>query len=149
MKDVNELIDKYFRGETTREEEKQLRKYFTEETPTGDLAKIAPIFTYFSEEESVTEFLKELRVEKTVVKRNISKRIPFLKIASMAACLLLGVLLLNKIVSIDRMSSENCVWVNGEKITSIAMVRKYAETSFENVKSEENMLEQQLRLMGE
>ena len=150
MNEMKKLVDKYFQGETTREEEQRLRQYFSKVTPTDELAEIAPLFTYFSEEESVTEFLKGLREDVPVVDNNKkTRRIRFLKIASMAACLLLGVFLLNRIAGDDHGLTENSVWINGEKITHIGVVRAYAETSFEKVKSEENMLEQQLRLMGE
>lgn len=149
MNEIKKLADKYFRGETTREEEQRLRQYFREAAPTDELAEIAPLFTYFSEEESVTEFLKGLREDVPVVNNNKTKRIRFLKIASMAACLLLGVFLLNRIAGDDHGLTENSVWINGEKVTTIGVVRAYAETSFEKVKSEENMLEEQLRLMGE
>ncbi len=47
------------------------------------------------------------------------------------------------------MLTENSVWISGQKITQIDVVRAYAETSFEKVKSEENMLEEQLRFMME
>lgn len=150
MSEIKKIVDKYFRGETTREEEQQLRQYFSEVTPTDELAEIAPLFTYFSQEESVTEFLKGLRKDVPVVDHNKkTRRIRFLKIASMAACLLLGVFLLNRIAGDDHALTENSVWINGEKVTTIGVVRAYAETSFEKVKSEDNMLEDQLRLMGE
>ncbi|MDD4632313.1 MAG: hypothetical protein PHQ77_08705, partial [Proteiniphilum sp.] len=60
MNEIKKRVDKYFRGETTREEEQWLRQYFDEVAPTDELAEIAPLFTYFSEEASVTGFLKGL-----------------------------------------------------------------------------------------
>ncbi|MCE5206544.1 MAG: hypothetical protein LLF80_10640 [Porphyromonadaceae bacterium] len=149
MNEIKKRVDKYFRGETTREEEQWLRQYFDEVAPTDELAEIAPLFTYFSEEASVTGFLKGLREEMPVVDNNKIVRVRFLKIASMAACLLLGVVLLNRIIRNDNMLTENSVWISGQKITQIDVVRAYAETSFEKVKSEENMLEEQLRFMME
>ncbi len=149
MNEIKKRVDKYFRGETTREEEQWLRQYFDEVAPTDELAEIAPLFTYFSEEASVTGFLKGLREEMPAVDNNKIERVRFLKIASMAACLLLGVVLLNRIIRNDNMLTENSVWISGQKITQIDVVRAYAETSFEKVKSEENMLEEQLRFMME
>ncbi len=149
MNEIKKRVDKYFRGETTREEEQWLRQYFDEVAPTDELAEIAPLFTYFSEEASVTGFLKGLGEEMPAVNNNKIVRVRFLKIASIAACLLLGVVLLNRIIRNDNMLTENSVWISGQKITQIDVVRAYAETSFEKVKSEENMLEEQLRFMME
>lgn len=149
MNEIKKRVDKYFRGETTREEEQWLRQYFDEVAPTDELAEIAPLFTYFSEEASVTGFLKGLGEEMPAVDNNKIVRVRFLKIASIAACLLLGVVLLNRIIRNDNMLTENSVWISGQKITQIDVVRAYAETSFEKVKSEENMLEEQLRFMME
>ena len=41
-------------------------------------------------------------------------------------------------------SDYSYVWVNGEKITNLDIVYKYAEKSFESVVSNEDILEQQL-----
>ena len=149
MNEIKKLLDQYFRGETTGEEEQRLRQYFDEVAPTDELVHMAPLFTYFSEEASVTEFLNGLRDDVPLVDNNKTRPVRYLKIASMAACLLLGVFLLNRIAGTDHALKENSVWIDGEKITTIGVVRAYAETSFEKVKSVENMLDEQLRLMGE
>ncbi|HCC17842.1 MAG: hypothetical protein A2W86_12675 [Bacteroidetes bacterium GWD2_45_23] len=149
MRDIKNLHDKYFRGETTHDEEQFLREYFLNADRTDDQMETGPLFTYFSEEASVTEFLKGLRADLPAVHKNKIRRIRLLRVLSMAACLLLGVVLLNRIIRDDNMLTENSVWINGEKITHIGVVRAYAETSFEKVKSEENMLEEQLRFMLE
>lgn len=49
MKKAKQLLDKYFEGETTLEEEAQLRQYFQSEEIPQDLEVYRPLFSYFTE----------------------------------------------------------------------------------------------------
>lgn len=149
MNGIQNLHDKYFRGETTHEEEKLLRSHFLEGKPADELAETAPLFSYFAEEESIAGFLRGLREEKAVINTPKFRPIRLLKIGSVAATLLLGLFLLTRSIGGDSTLIENSVWINGEKITHLSVVQAYAETSFEKVVSDENTLEEQLSFMLE
>lgn len=150
MNEIKKMHEKYFGGETTREEEMLLRRYFCDLDASDEQSEVRPLFTYFAEEASVNEFLRALREDPVVVHKNKSRSIRILKIASLAASLLLGVIFLNRNMRNDySLTDENSVWINGEKITQIHVVRSYAKKSFEKVKSEEDLLEEQLRFVLE
>jgi hypothetical protein len=48
--EIDDLLHKYFEGETTAEEEKALRDFFRSEEVPGRLADCKPLFAYFDEE---------------------------------------------------------------------------------------------------
>lgn len=63
MNDIKILLDKYFAGETSREEDMQLRQYFSEANVDDEFYEIKPLFSYLIEEANVFEFLRGLRSE--------------------------------------------------------------------------------------
>lgn len=169
MNDINRLLDKYFAGETSRDEEMQLRLYFSVSDVDDDLKELKPLFSFLDEETSVFEFLQELRNEskdsainklkdniksKGVVennapghKQNIFLLPKVLKVATVAACLLFGVFIFSQYFNVNSEISQNIVWVDGEKINDINVVRVHAETSFSKVKTDDNIIEDQLNMM--
>ena len=67
--DIHKLLNKYFEGETTSEEEKTLRNYFSQENISEDLLEIAPIFTFLEDEATALAVLDEIRKEETTIPR--------------------------------------------------------------------------------
>ncbi len=51
---LEKILEKYFEGETTISEEKELKVYFTRETVPSHLEKYKDMFQYFSEESNIT-----------------------------------------------------------------------------------------------
>lgn len=47
---IEDLLHKYFEGKTSRKEELQLRKYFTQENIPFERERYRPLFSYFVEE---------------------------------------------------------------------------------------------------
>ena len=45
---IDELLDKYFEGETSCEEERELRRFFTEEEVPEHLQTYRPLFAYLN-----------------------------------------------------------------------------------------------------
>ncbi|MDO5524114.1 MAG: hypothetical protein Q4G48_08750 [Bacteroidia bacterium] len=147
--DIYELLKKYFEGETSGEEEKTLRNYFSQETVSEDLQEIAPIFTFLQDEAAVLSVLDEIRKEESAIPRKNNRlHRAMWTIAALAASLFIGIILLHRSTQTTQFT-ENYAWVNGEKITHPETVRHYAEKSFGNVKTEENILEEQLSFMFE
>jgi hypothetical protein len=51
---VKELLDKYWEGETTLEEEQVLKNYFNSTNVAADFEQFKPLFVYFKKEKSLT-----------------------------------------------------------------------------------------------
>ena len=60
--DIDSLLNKYFEGETSVEEERTLRAYFNQENLPEHLKELAPMFTYIDDERVALEALKEISV---------------------------------------------------------------------------------------
>ncbi len=54
LSNIEKLLEKYFEGETTISEEKELKVYFTRETVPSHLERYKDLFQFFSEESNVT-----------------------------------------------------------------------------------------------
>ena len=81
-KKVNELLERYFEGETSLQEETMLSTYFNENEVAADLQKYQPLFQYFKEEQSIqisddfeSRLLEKLEAQPTEAK---IKKMPFL-----------------------------------------------------------------------
>ena len=47
---IEELLNKYFDGDTTCEEERELRRFFTQETVPEHLKEYSPLFAFLDKE---------------------------------------------------------------------------------------------------
>jgi hypothetical protein len=54
IENINEILEKYWEGETSVEEEKILKQYFTSETVAEEHQTFAPLFRYFDHQEQIT-----------------------------------------------------------------------------------------------
>lgn len=184
MNDIKTLLDKYFDGETSREEDIQLRQYFSEADVDDVFYEIKPLFSYLKEEANVLEFLRDLRAESELISetdlrteselKSISILKPkcelkskgdiksesklrsersvilfpkFLKIATVVACFLIVIFLLNQYNSRGGEIGQNIVWIDGVESNDIYVVRAHAEKSFSKVITDENIMEEQLSMM--
>jgi len=123
-KEARELLDKYFEGETSCSEEKQLRLFFTTTVQLpDDLFDYRPLFVYLDEESRTA-------VPHTVVRSN-RHRILYYALSGVAASLLL----LLGISTFNRYSrgESNSAFINGEQITDIKVVRQQARVAFAEV----------------
>jgi len=148
--DIRRLLDTYFEGNTSAEEEKTLRRYFAQDDLPEDLQVYASIFRFLNDESDALTVLNEIQRESNVSVR----RKPFLlrklrTIAAVAAILLATVLLLTRPDKQLSTVNGNYVWVDGKQITDPETVQKYAEISFGKIKPEEDILEEQLRFVLE
>ena len=51
--DIDKLLEKYFQGDTSLEEENELKQYFSEHKIDPDLAHLKPLFVFFKNEKLV------------------------------------------------------------------------------------------------
>ena len=54
LRDIEKLLEKYFEGETTLSEEKELKVYFTGEQVAPHLEKYKVLFQYYAKESQIT-----------------------------------------------------------------------------------------------
>lgn len=93
---IDELLDKYFEGETSCEEERELRRFFTEEEVPEHLQMYRPLFAYLNREAtSMAEPTEEKSVTTESAKEVPAQRKPsrlyrtFYAVSGIAAGLLL------------------------------------------------------------
>lgn len=154
--DIRDLTARYFEGVTSTEEDKQLRRYFAErpvdELPE-ELKALAPLFRFMDDESTAMTALNEIKKEEIVLPRRkslkVSKSRIFTATAAAAAVLLIALILVTGPDKDHPTVNGNYAWVNGKKITDPVTVQKYAEISFGNVRSDRNMVEEQLNFVLE
>jgi len=126
---IDELLDKYFEGETSCEEERELRRFFTEEEVPEHLQTYRPLFAYLNREAtSMAEPTEEKSVTTESAKEVPTQRKPsrlyrtFYAVSGIAAGLLLplsGV-------------PENYVVIDGQRYTDEKLVEAKALEALQN-----------------
>lgn len=132
---IEELLNKYFEGETTCEEERELRCFFTQEIIPEHLKEYAPLFAFFEKENKQA---KIAHTDYTSRKVTLRRRIIYC-MSGIAA----GVLLLLGIAGIHRHFNtmpDNYVIIDGKCYTDENLVREQAMAAFRNVTLDENEL---------
>ncbi len=96
---IRELVDKYWNGETSLEEEAQLQRYFQEEEAPADLKKEAALFRYYQSntrfrtlDERFDEQLTQ-RIEQKQAKQRWLAYQPLLRIAAAVVLVILAAVL--------------------------------------------------------
>ncbi|MDR1357023.1 MAG: hypothetical protein LBJ58_05065 [Tannerellaceae bacterium] len=111
--DIDELLNKYFEGETTAEEESRLRTFFTTGHTPARLEAYKPLFVYFDRE------ISRSRMKETRRPRHV-RRIAYI-ISGVAACILLFVGVRRELLLSDAeelcLCSPNYVIINGRCYT--------------------------------
>lgn len=120
MEDIDKLLDKYFEGETSLQEEKVLRSYFLG-TKIEERHKVfKPMFNFFSEEKNET----------STQKRHTYPVRMWIGIAA-------SILLLAGIWSLFSLPVEkenkSLVYVNGKEITDAKIINAQILNSIENI----------------
>ncbi|MDH6355400.1 hypothetical protein M2132_001742 [Dysgonomonas sp. PH5-45] len=134
MKDIGEIIDRYFEGETSLKEEKLLRQYFKQ----GDIDEryriYAPIFCFFSEEKAEKGIDSVSDSGSTNVSRaKKKKRLPIYLYIGIASSFLLFFIGRAVYLNNDTETSKSIVYIDGKKISDKEIVRTQAIVSINNV----------------
>ncbi|MDL2309906.1 hypothetical protein LJC39_02165 [Parabacteroides sp. OttesenSCG-928-B22] len=126
---IDDLLEKYFEGETSAAEEKELRTFFSSGPVAEHLAPYQPLFAYFDEEIA----RKEEAVVPTVVARSARRRV-FYMVSGIAAAVLL-VLSIGQLFFFEgrRYCSDNYVIINGRCYTDVKTIREHAFRALEEV----------------
>lgn len=127
---IDELLDKYFEGETTCEEERELRRFFTEEEVPEHLQVYRPLFAYLNREATSMAGPEEKPKEQPHGKPSRFYRI-FYTISGVAAGLLL-LLGVAKIIFPLSGTPENYVVIDGKRYTDEKLVEAKALEALQN-----------------
>lgn len=141
MKNIEDLLNRYFEGGTSAEEERRLRAFFASGEVPGHLAEYIPLFAYFEEEikKDKTEISSETEIRFVKFRNHSGGRTGIrracLYIASGVAVSLLLLLVIGRILNPAEtlFCSGNYVVINGHCYTDIHKVRSLAFEALQEV----------------
>lgn len=137
---IDELLNRYFEGETSAADEQELRRFFASEHVPEHLSAYKPLFGYFDEEiasgkDMAEETWKEIAPEVPAEKRfRFSRKSILYTLSAVAACLL-AVLGISQLLNPTdpRFCSDNYVVINGRCYTDIHKIRSMAFDALQEV----------------
>lgn len=138
---IDELLNKYFEGETSCEEERELRRFFTEEEVPEKMQMYRPMFAYLDKEVKEHQSLPPKAENKKVKIGRITPRRLYFTIGSIAAGLLILVGVANLYQQIA-VTPTDYVVINGKRYTDANIIREQALSAFQDVSmSQEEVLD--------
>lgn len=138
---IDELLNKYFEGETSCEEERELRRFFTEEEVPEEMQMYRPMFAYLDKEVKEHQSLLPKAENKKVKTGRITPRRLYYTIGSIAAGLLILVGVANLYQQIA-VTPTDYVVINGKRYTDANIIREQALSAFQDVSmSQEEVLD--------
>jgi len=120
--DIENLLELYFEGRTTAEEEAALRHFFTAGDVPANLLVYKPLFDYFD---------NEIKQPKTVKSRKNQSIILWISGIAACAAILVGSVISMRATACDR--AANYVMINGRCYTDEATIRAATIQSLQNV----------------
>lgn len=136
--DIEALLNKYFEGETSCEEERHLREFFASEDVPEYLSAYRPLFSYFTQEIEKRQ-QEERQVEfrlPSIPAGQFSRKVLIRSLAGIAATVLLLVGLYTfRGMQQDCLCAGNYVIINGRCYTNPDKVREYALQALQQVSS--------------
>lgn len=137
MKDIDNILEKYFEGESSLEEEKILRDYFGQKDIEERHKIYAPMFNFFTEER-----------EETLPTTKKKKKLPVYVWISIAASLLLLLTVKSVYTNLENEASRSLVYIDGKRITNIQTINSEALTSLENISEmDEDVVDSQIGIL--
>lgn len=138
---IDELLDKYFEGATSCEEERELRRYFTEEEVPEHLQSYLPLFACL-DMEAKEHRQKQVEADKPDVQtRRLLPHRWYYSIGGIAA----GLLILVGVANLYRhtlATPTDYVIINGKRYTDANLIREQALSAFQDVSmSQEEVLD--------
>ncbi|MDR3235467.1 MAG: hypothetical protein LBT48_01915 [Prevotellaceae bacterium] len=123
---IGELIDKYFEGLTSLEEEQELRDYFQQENVPEAYGVYKSIFQYFTSE-------RRQEKQKITVTAPKKMRILLRWTSLAAACLLLFFCLWSFLHTENTLPNTSVAYIDGKKCTDMELIQQEASRSLANV----------------
>ncbi len=147
---IQEVVDRYFAGCSSVEDERFLKSYFANEKQVADEFKyLKPLFDYINDEAEALKIYDEVKAigvaDDKVGSTKIRKTV--FAISSIAASLVIGMFIL--FGNLKNNGDKSYVWIDGKKTTKPETVTKYFENSIDNVALDINIIEEQLSAMFE
>lgn len=121
---IEELLNKYFEGETSCEEERELRSFFAGSNVPEELKVYIPLFAYIEQE--ALQYKKQINR-----KKDFPKHLMY-AISGIAACLLI-VLSTNIIYKHSNSTPRDYVIIDGKRYTDTDLIREHAQIAFNDV----------------
>jgi energy-converting hydrogenase Eha subunit C len=131
QKTIHELIEKYFEGETSALEEKQLRLYFRADDIADDLKLYKPLFAYIDEEAELRNAAKQADNKLSF---SLKRKILYITTAA-AACvaILLSINFFNQSQQLSLISRGSFAIIDGQYYTDVQLVKSIAFEALKNV----------------
>ena len=138
---IDELLERYFEGETSAEDECRLRSFFASDEVPEHLAAYKPLFAYFDEE--IIQQKNDIRPETISIpfERNAkrAKKAVLYILSGVAACFLALLSLSRLLYPADPcFCSDNYVVINGRCYTDVHKVRSLAIEALQEVATPAN-----------
>lgn len=128
---IDDLLNKYFDGNTTCEEEREIKRFFSEGNVPSELEVYRPLFAFFEEEAKQDSIHTECINEETKQIKAIRPKRNFIYTMSSIAAGLLIILSIAGIKQINR--PANYVIIDGHKSTNVQLAREQALAAFDDV----------------
>ncbi len=149
MADIDKILERYFEGETSLEEEKLLREYFSQADIPEQYKEYIPIFRYFTSERGEPD--GKNRVQQSAVRETEQaqkRKLPLYTWIGIAASI---VLLISLKIGYDHRQdsvTRSLVYINGQKSTDIQVINREALISIENIsETDENVMNSQIGIL--
>jgi hypothetical protein len=127
---IDALLNKYFEGETSCEEEQWIRNYFSNEKVPEHLLCYKPMFTYFDNEITTEQAKKTEQANKRVIPR---RKTLIYTLSGIAACVVMAIGISTFLQQSDDSCKRNYVVINGKCYTDEATIKAYANASLQEV----------------
>ena len=105
MNNINLLLDKYFSGSTSQEEDTLLREYFTGNQVTDACKQYTPLFVYIDEAKQ--------RVESQIPQKTHYRRLTYLISVAAAVFLFFGIYRFQNVATPPTAAPKSFVMING------------------------------------
>ncbi|MDR0961118.1 MAG: hypothetical protein LBM62_00955 [Mediterranea sp.] len=130
---IETLLSRYFEGETSCEEERELRRYFTEEEVPEALQNYRPLFAYLTNE---ADKAAEAHRPTPTDDKPLTRRRPHIKlyrIAGIAAAVALLISIGSEVWQATRTRPHGYVIIDGKEYTDMKLVQAQAQAALEEV----------------
>ncbi|MDR1370527.1 MAG: hypothetical protein LBJ72_10475 [Dysgonamonadaceae bacterium] len=148
---IKQLLDKYFEGQTSLQEERCLRNYFRQDNVDKSLTEFKPMFDFLNEERKIAM----IEVNETIISKQINrpkiKKIRFSRIcigtaATVMLCLGVKFTFFNQQ---KETSVQSIVYVDGKKFTDLKTIRLQTLNTLEVIsESEDDVIATQIDILN-